>query len=112
MKKGFVTGSRVYGRPTMVSDIDLVLLVSDEDRKLLTDFSDITDKKSIRYGNLNLIFCETEHDLECWRIARKRCLELCHSIGSLTREQSIQIHDIVAKEQNRDFNKRGYKKEE
>lgn len=71
--RSFVTGSRAYGTPNKNSDVDLVILVSESDLKILKLFGEVTEPKkgsdsdpgttgrdaglsaSIRFGVLNII---------------------------------------------------------
>lgn len=74
MNNAFVTGSRVYGIPKENSDIDLVVLISDEDWEHLAMASDDensvneygTKNKSIRFGNLNLLVTTEQKDFDVW----------------------------------------------
>ena len=66
MSRAFLTGSRVYGEPHDESDIDLVILVDYKALKALKNFSE--SKKTIRFGKLNIIACQTEAEMAVWRV--------------------------------------------
>ncbi len=79
--KAFITGSRAYGKPTDKSDIDLVVMVSEEVRATLYGLcdegptkmtvraasSEIINKGPIRFGKLNLIVCTSEKEYATWK---------------------------------------------
>lgn len=87
----FVTGSRAYGTPRPDSDVDLVILTSADDMKLLcavsTCFDDSYDgsSASLRFGDLNLlVFCDEEL-FNAWRNTHA---ELC-AMKPVTRDLAI-----------------------
>lgn len=92
----FVTGSRVYGKPKLGSDVDLVVLWDfdmpyDEAATLcsLADFSDGSgDSSSFRFGQLDIIAVDEKEYDQWWR-ARERCL----AEHPVTRERAIEIHE-------------------
>jgi len=69
----FVTGSRAYGIPSEDSDLDVVVLVSEEVAAALTVLAANSGGKvpsvagSIRLGDLNLIMVTTDEALDVWR---------------------------------------------
>lgn len=70
-QKAHITGSRAYGVPKADSDIDLVVLVSDEDYNKLLDRADSIGSKtehglSIRFGCLNVIVTTDEKEYHQW----------------------------------------------
>lgn len=71
----FITGSRAYGHPTVDSDLDLVVLMSEEDCALLCRFSGVqvgdvdgypNNGYSIRVGGLNLLVVTDAVDYQNW----------------------------------------------
>ena len=64
--KAFITGSRAYGQPTSESDLDLVILVDEHTKSLLTTLSD-SGKEPIRFGKLNIIACTSEEEFTVWK---------------------------------------------
>jgi predicted nucleotidyltransferase len=79
----FLTGSRVYGLPNPDSDIDLVILVSLDDMKLLAEFAEYDESMdakywyectsiSMRFGKLNVICCTDKHNFDLWKTGTER----------------------------------------
>lgn len=71
----FITGSRAYGTPNAKSDVDLVIRVDENTADILRKLSDKTmevaqkgTKTPVRFGNLNLILCETDDEWAVWRV--------------------------------------------
>jgi predicted nucleotidyltransferase len=77
--RSFVTGSYAYGKPNSKSDIDVVVLVSPSDLKMLREASDATENNEyldnvpcstpLRFGTLNLICTISEKVFHVWRLA-------------------------------------------
>lgn len=69
--RAFLTGSRVYGKATETSDIDLVIVA---DNYYLTELlKRLSEKKDrIQFGNLNLIICESEEEAACWKLGTEQ----------------------------------------
>lgn len=108
--KTLLTGSSVYGFPTLNSDVDMVAFVDEHDMCILQSGSDSdsflgegsdsegTQGESLRFGNLNIIATTDEYYFETWRI----CTEVAIEIGRrrkarLNREQSVDIFKRVRK---------------
>lgn len=82
--RSFVTGSHAYGTPDSLSDVDLVILVTEDDLKILKEQSDDkhvwdTDYQHrapqaacLRFGKLNVIACTTEEAFMVWRKGTKK----------------------------------------
>jgi len=74
MKYAFLTGSQVYGKPTLESDIDLVVLMSGlqnieplirlSDRQVPCNADDYGS--SLYFGKLNLICMYDEEKFDTW----------------------------------------------
>lgn len=68
--KVLVAGSHAYGTPKEGSDIDLVVLVSEEDLKILKESQPEAPTSeqftSLRFGNLNLICCTSLPQFAAW----------------------------------------------
>lgn len=96
MNLSFLTGSHVYGVPTSDSDIDLVVLVSEEDRTKLILCSD-TGKIPCKFGVLNLILVTSEEELKAWKLAKDKCLSAKEESKEegISRELSLKIHQEV-----------------
>jgi len=106
MNTAFVTGSQVYGTPTEESDIDLVVLVSDEQYsklvKLSNGMGENTGPRSypqIRFGKLNLIALSDDVVWKAWRDAT-RSLE---KIKPVSRDDAVAVIKVkVAEAQEAD----------
>lgn len=100
MNEAFITGSRAYGVPREDSDIDLAVVVSEHEAKLLRSLSDSTRK--IVFGRLNLIlFTNTELGLkqyETW----KKVNDALKLIAPVTRDVAVRTL-INAGIQNRPY---------
>jgi hypothetical protein len=68
--KAFLTGSHVFGRPGPQSDIDLCILVDPALAAELRDMSEST--KTVRFGRLNLILCESDVEFTAWKFTTER----------------------------------------
>lgn len=86
----FLTGSHVYGDVSEDSDIDLVVLLSKEDKAKLRE---IHGPGPVRFGNLNLILCDNQEQFDCWEKSRNDCIEASKILGMpLTRKLAVGIH--------------------
>jgi len=86
----FLTGSRVYGIPREDSDIDMVILVSENDSETLKNISD-TGKYPIQFASLNLILVKNQEEYNRWLLAMRRCL----INKPVDRDTAILIHKQV-----------------
>lgn len=95
----FLCGSRVHGVPKPDSDVDMCILVTVDEAKILGDCADISNKQRkgwgsfpVRYGNLNLIVCYDKDTYDRWKQAisilkreapttKERAIEVCNSFG-------------------------------
>jgi len=99
--QAFLTGSQVYGNPTDKSDIDLVVLLSDEDRTLLHNLVGDSEEKvparqdyngygvgslNLQFGRLNLIVAENEMEWLAWRAGTTTLL----SQAPVTRDKAVE----------------------
>jgi predicted nucleotidyltransferase len=84
--KALLTGSRVYGTPTEESDIDMVVLVTDEELVRLAMLADEGDK-GLKFGRLNLITVTTEKAFAVWEEGTK----WLESKKPVTREQAVRL---------------------
>lgn len=66
MSEAFLTGSHAYGEPKKGSDVDLVIRVSSVVADKLKELSG--GKEPVRFGNLNLILCETDTEFAAWKV--------------------------------------------
>jgi len=83
MGEAFITGSHAYGEPTENSDVDLVVLVSPEDRDRLIRLSD--DKSTpVRYGNINLIVPMSEAEFHKWKLVTELLVGLSKVDGPIS----------------------------
>jgi len=102
-QRPFLTGSHRYGKPTAESDIDLVVLITDDQITLehlvlksytAKDNSPNSIGESIRYGKLNLIICTTDESYMQWYSATALCcLEM-----PVTKEHAKEIFSTVMKD--------------
>lgn len=99
MFNSFLTGSHVYGRPTKESDVDLVLLVDYDTAEFLRKHSKLK-KEPVRYGNLNLIICETVEEYMAWYMGTKKAENLANSgrPEGVSKEWAKDIIDKFRKE--------------
>lgn len=99
-----VTGSQKYGKPRLDSDVDLVILVSEDDLLTLKRLGKVTEPEkdsdsdpgtagvdhgltaSIRFGDLNLICCTDPIAFAVWEKGTK---QLCAE-RPVTRERAVQ----------------------
>jgi len=79
--KAFLTGSHAYGRPGPTSDIDLCVLVDPILAGKLRDMSEST--KTVRFGKLNLILCESDTEFAAWKMTTKRLLQIKTATGAI-----------------------------
>jgi predicted nucleotidyltransferase len=85
----FLTGSQVYGTPDELSDIDLVVLVSKEDKDFL--FSKSNSSSKLMFGNLNIIALDKEYHNDVVKYeAWKKGTEHLKSIKPVTRDFAIE----------------------
>jgi hypothetical protein len=104
LKKGgtnmnaFLTGSQVYGTPTEKSDIDLVVLLSDDDRLMLAELvaEQVSEKTygnygvgslSLRFGNLNLIVAKDSDEFTNWAYGTK----VLRRQSPVSRERAVEL---------------------
>lgn len=83
----FLTGSRVYGTPHEDSDVDLVVLVTEEEKQKLIEESD-SGLLPCRYGLLNVIAVTSEAELQKWVNARDECI----ASAPIDRNAAVSIH--------------------
>ena len=91
----FFTGSRVYGKPTDESDLDIVMLVSELDREVLKEFGSLNrDHKvgedlSVRFGMLNVIIVINEQEYDAWRDATDNLFTMSVESGPVGRDEVV-----------------------
>lgn len=91
----FMTGSRVYGKPDMDSDWDMVLMANDSIIEELIDACDGDEEYefdeegevsySIRFGNLNLIVLQ-KNQFKAWKDATEELIQR----KPVTRDQAVE----------------------
>lgn len=98
MSESFVTGSRVYGTPRPDSDIDLVVLVSEQDLSRLEEMAakindfgspggpNYDDGRSLRFSNLNLLCVTCKKHFDIWK---QGTAEL-KAMAPVTRDKAIE----------------------
>lgn len=91
MSRAFVTGSRAYGKVKPNSDVDLVILCSEETKLLLTKLSE-NGKEPIRFGKLNLIICTSEEEYAVWCIGTK---QLKDGKKKINKQEATKIFDVL-----------------
>jgi len=97
----FLTGSRVYGTPKPSSDVDLVIRVDTETASRLRLLADkkmevqqAGEKRPVRFGNLNLILCESDEEYAVWRLGTSR-MKIDHTKGSsFSRDDAKSVFDV------------------
>lgn len=102
----FLTGSHAYGTPYAESDIDLVVLVTNEETCQLADFADQVcgDERSggddaaasMRFGKLNLICVTNEGEYDAWR----RATEDLIGRRPVTREEAVKAIKTALQAEN------------
>lgn len=85
-RPAFLTGSHAYGVPTPESDIDLVVMVSDETRSEL--FHLAGSNGSIYLNNVNIIALCDPDQYDAWA---KGTAELCSREKKVTREEAVEV---------------------
>ena len=88
----FITGSWAYGEPRPDSDIDLVIMCGTLEADILRSASE--DDASVRYGNLNLIVCDTEEEWNLW----KKGTEMLAARRPVKRKEAIQLFSQLREE--------------
>lgn len=78
----FLTGSYVYGKHGIGSDIDLVLLVSEEVKEDLIKIGGMP----CRFGDLNLILTTEESKFLAWKEVTERLIDVGRAVS---REEAI-----------------------
>lgn len=121
MPRAFVTGSHAYGEPGNTSDVDLVILVTKPDLKILLDASDegfATDGQygvecpetaCLRFGDLNILACTSMKAFEVWQDGTRMLKEkapvsrdtACRLFDVLRRRANGQSEDEIQKAQDR-----------
>lgn len=104
--KSFITGSYAYGTPTKDSDIDLVVLVSQETieklRKLKDDKFKLAESSSgyklsesavMQFGKLNLLCVTSKKAFKTWKIGT----EVLRSKSPVTREEAVDTFKKLRK---------------
>jgi hypothetical protein len=91
----FLTGSRAYGIPHEKSDIDIVILISEEALANIFSIGPVTEDDrhygsvetgvTIRHDNLNLIFVATTQQFNCWKDGTNHL----KSIAPVTRDEAV-----------------------
>lgn len=75
----FLTGSRVYGKPSETSDVDLVVRVDVPTREALQKLSDCPEQAKglvvIRFGRLNLIACDNDEQFAAWKFGTAKLIQ-------------------------------------
>ena len=91
MNEAFITGSRAYGIPRENSDIDLAVVVTEQEARILRNLSD-SPRKTV-YGRLNLVlFVNTEDGLKRYE-AWKRVNDALKLVAPVTKETAISALD-------------------
>lgn len=88
--KAFLTGSHVYGTPGSNSDVDLVVMVDDEDFSKVKDLSDSV--RTVRFGRLNLILCQSETEFAAWRMTTDRLRKIKKETGVTFDKDAAHVH--------------------
>lgn len=89
--RAFLTGSRVYGKPNALSDVDLVVVVAEDTEKILMEESEDPAKKTVRFGRLNLIVCRNELEAAVWKVGT-------HELKHMKELENVAYDKVKAKE--------------
>lgn len=102
--RSFITGSHAYGRPGVVSDIDVVVLVTKADAETLlnradnqeeiaalADYGQARATKNLRFGKLNLLCCTSLEKFKVWKDGTKRLVALSKKHGPITRDYAVSF---------------------
>lgn len=93
--KAFLTGSYVYGTPRPDSDIDLCVRVGTlATSRILRDLSESV--KTVRFGRLNLILCESDTEYAAWKMTTERLMRIATETGQ--RFDKIAAHEEFEKD--------------
>lgn len=96
----FLTGSQAYGSPTVNSDVDVVVLLTDkepyyEQLEISTTYEDAV---TVRFGKLNIIFVYSQLEYEAWYAATQRMIQWKNKGWPVPKEQAIleidKEHDL------------------
>jgi predicted nucleotidyltransferase len=110
-RQPFLTGSRVYGKPTKDSDYDVVWLYEEGEDPLfdalytgLINLDDPNDQKisvsrSLRVGKLNIIIVNSEQEYDAWKSATEHMKSRKTSKVFFTKEEAKSIIDAEYEEQ-------------
>jgi hypothetical protein len=104
MISALFTGSRVYGRPTKESDLDLVLLVTHRERELLIKMADdvctnsyeVGEERSysLRFGKLNVIAVTDPVAFAVFQKATKKL----KGEGAVDRDRAVEVMKLMRAE--------------
>ena len=89
LPSAFLTGSQVYGSPTAASDVDIVVLLTEQDAWIVESLRDSSDKRSpgtTYFGKVNLINVEDRREYRAWYEAT----QYLRSVRPVTREFAIR----------------------
>lgn len=103
----FLTGSRVYGRPKVDSDIDMVVRMDWDEAEDLRRQSDTRKREPdsdfervhyhedegtvcLRFGKLNLIVCLDDRTYDVWQKMTSRC----SNEAPVTRDKAIEYRKM------------------
>jgi hypothetical protein len=101
--KAFLTGSYAYGTPHEDSDIDLVVLISQDDLNRLASFDldsyysrygKTPDSHYGRFGNLNLLCVTTELEYNIWLDGTKELV----AKRPVTRDEAVETFQRLQRE--------------
>lgn len=95
----FITGSRAYGKPTVKSDIDLVIRCDPETERLLRKLSARISKhgakedelQPIRFGMLNIIVCQSDEDYAVWKLGTEHMKGLKEKGSPFDRDTAMEV---------------------
>ena len=101
-ENAFLTGSRAYGTPKKVSDIDLVIMTDEETAMKIAPLADTETFDayegmghiSVQFGKLNLIMCWTQEAYNVWVNTTATLL----AKKPVTREEAVDLFNKMRKE--------------
>lgn len=106
IRPAFMTGSLVYGTPCEESDVDLVLMMTEEEAAKLYKYSDGVVKQvfdprypknrflSMRFGRLNLLCCFTTAMYDSFLEGTAEC----YAKWPVTREAAVEVFQRIRKQ--------------
>lgn len=93
-RRTFFTGSRVYGEPKESSDVDMVMLVTEDEANMLRPLADTrggsADVKgdfSLKFGRMNVLTMTSVAKFNAWLTATEKLIDR----RPVTRDEAVKL---------------------